>query len=67
MGSYEIHWKTSAERDLRNIDPQQVSRIIKAVEALVDTPLPLIYQLDTETKIVIIYHVRHRREAYRKL
>jgi mRNA-degrading endonuclease RelE of RelBE toxin-antitoxin system len=27
----------------------------------------VIYQLDTETKIVIIYHVRHRREAYRKL
>ena len=87
MGSYEIHWKNSAERELRNIDPQQVPRIIKAVESLVDNPFPsqhrklqgserdyrirvgdyrVIYQLDTETKSVIIYHVRHRREAYHK-
>ncbi|MEA1999560.1 MAG: type II toxin-antitoxin system RelE/ParE family toxin [Euryarchaeota archaeon] len=51
MGSYEIHWKNSAERDYR----------IRVGDYRV------IYQLDTETKIVIIYHVRHRREAYRKL
>jgi mRNA interferase RelE/StbE len=87
MDSYEIRWKKSVERDLRSIDPQQVPRIINAVESLVDNPFPpqhrklrgserdyrirvgnyrVIYQVDTETKIVIIYHVRHRREAYRK-
>jgi mRNA interferase RelE/StbE len=87
MDSYEIRWKRSAERDLRNIDPQQVHQIIKAVESLVDNPFPpqhrklrgserdyrtrvgdyrVIYQVDIKTKIVIIYHVRHRKEAYRK-
>ncbi len=25
----------------------------------------VIYQVDVKTKIVIIYHLRHRREAYR--
>ena len=87
MGSYEIQWKGSAERELRNIDPQQIPRVVKAVESLVDNPLPsqcrklrgserdyrirvgdyrVIYQVSTEAKLVIIYHVRHRREAYRK-
>jgi len=87
MDSYEILWKRSAERELRNIDPKQLSRIINAVESLVDNPFPpqyhklggsergyrirvgdyrVIYQADTKAKIVTIYHVRHRREAYRK-
>lgn len=26
----------------------------------------VIYQVDLEKKLVVIYHVRHRREAYRK-
>ena len=87
MDSYEIQWKDSAERDLRNIEPQQVPRIIKAVESLVDNPFPrqhrklrgserdyrirvgdyrVIYQVDTKRKVLTIYHVRHRREAYRR-
>ncbi|KAF5433353.1 mRNA interferase RelE/StbE [Candidatus Methanophagaceae archaeon] len=87
MDSYDIQWKNSAERDLRNINPQQVPRIIKVVETLVDNPFPqqhrklrgservyrirvgdyrVIYQVDTKTKNVIIYHVRHRREVHRK-
>ena len=40
MASYEIHWKRSAERDLRNIDPQQIPRIIHAVGALENNPFP---------------------------
>ena len=40
MGSYEILWKRSVERDLRNIDPSQVTRIITAVESLEDNPFP---------------------------
>lgn len=87
MGSYEIRWKGSAERDLRNIDPQQIPRIIQAIEFLVDNPFPsqcrklrgserdyririgdhrVIYQVDVKTKVLTIYYVRHRREAYRK-
>lgn len=87
MDSYGIRWKNSAEHDLRNIDHQQIPRVIKAVEALADTPFPssarklrgseriyrirvgdyrVIYQVDTELKIVIIYHLRHRKRAYRR-
>ncbi len=50
MDSYEIQWKNSAERVYR----------IRVGDYRV------IYQVDTKTKIVIIYHVRHRREVYRK-
>ncbi|MCK4526578.1 type II toxin-antitoxin system RelE/ParE family toxin [candidate division WOR-3 bacterium] len=87
MEFYDIQWKKSAERDLRNIDPQQIHRIIKAVESLANNPFPknchklrgakknyrirvgdyrVIYQVDTKTNIVTIYHIRHRRNAYRK-
>jgi len=87
MDSYEIRWKRAAQRDLCNIDQQQVPKIINAVEFLVDNPFPpqhrklrgskvnyrirvgdyrVIYQVDTEARIVIIYYVRHRKEAYRK-
>jgi mRNA interferase RelE/StbE len=87
MGSYEVQWKGSAERDLRNIDLQQIPRIVQAIESLVDNPFPsqchklrgserdyririgdyrVVYQVDTKTKLVTIYYVRHRREAYRE-
>jgi mRNA interferase RelE/StbE len=87
MGSCEVWWKGSAERDLRNIDPQQIPRIIQAIEFLADNPFPsqcrklrgserdyrirvgdymVIYEVDVKAKVVTIYHVRHRREAYRK-
>lgn len=87
MDSYEIRWKRSAEQDLRNIDQQQIPRIIQAIESLVDDPFPrqcrklrgserdyrirvadyrAVYQVDVKMKLVTIYHVRHRREAYRK-
>jgi len=38
MGSYRVQWKRSAERDLRTLDPQQIPRIIQAVDSLVDDP-----------------------------
>jgi mRNA interferase RelE/StbE len=86
MASYEVLWKHSAERDLRNIDPQQIPRLVQAVAALEDNPFPpqhrrlrgsereyrlrvgdyrVIYEVDTTRGIVTVYHVRHRREAYR--
>ncbi len=88
MGSFEIQWKRSAERDLRNIGKQHIPRIIKTIESLAANPFPsqycklrgterlyrirvgdyrVIYQVDAEAKIVIIYYIRHRREAYRGL
>jgi len=32
MDSYEIQWKRAAQRDLRNIDPQQVPKIINGMD-----------------------------------
>lgn len=87
MESYEIIWKNSAERDLKNIDRQVVPRIIRAVESLAENPFPsmsrklqggeasyrirwgdyrVIYQVDKDNKRLVIYHIRHRKEAYRK-
>ena len=88
MDSYEIQWKHSAERDLRNLDRQQISRVVEAIESLVGSPFPsqcrklrgaehlyrirvgdyrVVYQVETEARTVIIYYVRHRKEAYRRL
>jgi len=88
MGSYEIRWTHSAERDLRKVGRQQIPRIVRAIESLANDPVPshgrklrgaerlcririrdhrVIYQVDVEAKTVIIYYVRHRREAYRRL
>ncbi len=85
MDSYEIFWKKSAVRELRNIDSQYVSKIIIAVEAFAENPFPkgyrklknskqsyrvkigeyrVIYQVNNREKIVTIFHVRHRRDAY---
>jgi mRNA interferase RelE/StbE len=87
MASYEIQWKHSAEKDLRGIDRQFISRILEAVNSLSDDPFPsqhrklqssessyririgdyrVIYQADIENKIIVIYHVRHRKDIYRK-
>jgi len=40
MASYEIEWKSAAERELRNIEPKDIKRVIKAVESLADNPYP---------------------------
>jgi mRNA-degrading endonuclease RelE of RelBE toxin-antitoxin system len=40
MGSYEIRWKSSAAHDLHSIDPQQIPRIIRAIESLAANPFP---------------------------
>jgi hypothetical protein len=41
MASYEIQWKHSAEKELRGIDRQFISRIITAVDSLADDPYPV--------------------------
>ena len=88
MASYKIHWKESAERELRSIDRQQIPRIIETVSTLSNDPYPtqhrklfgsessyririgdyrVIYQVNTQQKIIFIYHVRHRKDVYRKM
>ncbi len=87
MGSYEIKWKHSAEKDLRSIDRQCIPQILKVIESLADNPFQLksrklqgaeasyrirvgdyriIYQVDIKEKLIVIYHVRHRKEVYRR-
>jgi mRNA interferase RelE/StbE len=87
MDSYKIIWKHSAEKDLRRIDKQHISRIVKPVADLSNNPSPskhrkllgtevsyrirignyrVVYQIDTKEKLIIIYHIRHRKDIYRK-
>jgi len=87
MDFYKVQWKHSAEQDLRNIDRQQIPRVVKSVETLAENPFPLqyrklrgakqlyrirvgdyrvVYQVNTKSKIVTIYYVRHRKEVYRR-
>ncbi len=88
MDSYRILWKRSVEHDLKNIDQQEISRIISAIQQLAENPFPphhrklrgteqfyririgdyrIIYFVDVEANTVIIYHIRHRKKAYRGL
>lgn len=40
MASFRVIIKPSVQKDLRGIQPKTVSRIIAAIEALADEPLP---------------------------
>jgi mRNA interferase RelE/StbE len=40
MATYRIEWKASALRELKNIDRQDVPRIVAAVGTLADNPFP---------------------------
>jgi len=40
MASYEIEWKRSAVKELKELPKEMIVRILQAVEALADDPLP---------------------------
>ena len=40
MDYYKVLWKRSSEKDLRNIEPKQIPRIIKVAESLSENPFP---------------------------
>jgi len=88
MVSFEISWKNPAEKDLRQIDPKQIQRIINAIESLANNPFPeqhlkikgtirlyrlrvgdyrVIYHVNTVSRVITIYYIRHRKEVYRQL
>jgi mRNA interferase RelE/StbE len=88
MASYAIEFRHSAEHDIRRLAPALLPRILKALEALSDDPIPrqalklegseqiyrlrigryrAIYSVNQEKRIIIVYYVRHRRDAYRGL
>ncbi len=86
MALFKIDLKGSTEHDLKKIDRQFISKILKAIETLSVNPFPMhckklkdselsyrlrvgdyriIYQVDQVNKAIVIYHVRHRKDAYK--
>ena len=59
MGSYKIQLLKSADRDIRKIDKQQVTRV------RVDD-YRVICEVDKAKNIIEIFYVRHRKDTYRK-
>lgn len=87
MGSFKIELKNSTEHDLKKINKQYISKIIEAIESLVENPFPVqskklkgsessyrlrvgdyrvIYQVDHVNNAIVIYHVRHRKDVYKR-
>lgn len=40
MACYKIEWRRSTRKDLRRVPPQDVKRILSAVESLAEDPFP---------------------------
>ena len=40
MASYRLEWRRSTKKDLRRIPPQEVAKIVRVVEGLIDNPFP---------------------------
>jgi mRNA interferase RelE/StbE len=40
MGPFKIQWRASTKKDLRKLPPQEVARIVPAVEQLAQEPFP---------------------------
>lgn len=40
MGRFDIQWRASIKKDMRKLPPQEVARIIAAVEELGEEPFP---------------------------
>jgi len=88
MASYQIELKKSAEKDLRRLASDVVTRVGERMKSLADDPFPVgvrkleategfyrlrvgdyrvVYKVLAEERLVVVYYVRHRREAYRSL
>ena len=64
MDSYNIQWKKSAEKDLLNIDHQQIPRIIKAIESLITNPFPVLHRKLQGTNKLYKIRVGYYRVIY---
>jgi len=40
MGSYKIMWKTSAQKEVRNLKKATILKILNAIEELAESPFP---------------------------
>lgn len=41
MASFEIQWKHSARKELKKLDRSIISKIIPAIESLIENPFPV--------------------------
>ena len=85
MDSYEIEWKRSAVKELKQLPKEMITRILQAVEGLADDPFPqgvkklvgskhtyrlregdyrIIYNLLSETLVIEVIRVGHRKDVY---
>lgn len=40
MASYKLHWKRSAEKELRKLPREVIGRLVNLAESLTENPLP---------------------------
>lgn len=86
MGSYEIEFVKSFERDIRSLPRQFAPNIVEKTFKLADEPRPpqvrklrgtkneyrlrvgdyrVFFTIDDDAHRIVVFHVAHRREAYR--
>nr|BAL59259.1 plasmid stabilization system protein [Candidatus Acetothermum autotrophicum] len=85
---YRILIESRAERELKALPPEIITRIDRKLQALAGNPRPrgtqklrgregegyrvrvgdyrILYQIDDAQKVVRVYRIKHRREAYRR-
>lgn len=56
MGSFEVKFKRSAEKDLRRLPKQLITRVIAQIEALTENPFP--HQAVKLTDTERLYRIR---------
>jgi mRNA interferase RelE/StbE len=87
MVNFEIRFKVSVAKELRQLPTRDIERILKRIDKLKKEPRPtgceklstqeryrvrqgnylIIYEVNDENLIVIVYKVGHRREVYKGL
>jgi len=87
MANFEICFKESVAKELRQLPNRDIERILKRIDKLKKEPRPtdceklstqeryrvrqgnyrIIYAVNDENLIVIVYKVGHRREVYKQL
>jgi mRNA interferase RelE/StbE len=86
MGSYELRFAKSFDKDIRQIDHSLIRILLRKVLLLERNPRPpqskklrgthneyrlrvgdyrVFYTVDDHLHVVTVYHVAHRKEAYR--
>ncbi len=88
MEPFKIHFKRSAQKDLKKLEKVLVQRILNNIELLSEDPTPrnskklkgveniyrirvgkyrIVYEINQDQKMIIIYYLRHRDDVYRNI